>query len=42
MNYRNLTTNEVAQLEQQGCTATDWSRVSVAPDFDTQHVVGAG
>ena len=41
MNYRKLTTNEVAQLEQQGCTATDWSRVSVAHDFDTQYVVGA-
>lgn len=41
MNYRKLTTNEVAQLELQGCTATDWSRVSVAHDFDTQYVVGA-
>ena len=41
MNYRNLTTNEVARLEQQGCTATDWNRVCVAPDFDAQYVVDA-
>lgn len=41
MNYRNLTTNEVAQLELQGCTSTDWNRVSVAPDFDAQYVVNA-
>jgi NDP-sugar pyrophosphorylase family protein len=41
MNYRKLTTNEVAQLESQGCTATEWDRVSVAHDFNAQFVVGA-
>ena len=41
MDYRNLTTNEVAQLELQGCTATDWNRVWVVPKFDTQYIVSA-
>ena len=41
MEYRQLTANEVAQLEQQGCTATDWSRVGVAPGFEVKNVVGS-
>ena len=41
MDYRNLTENEVTELELQGCTAIDWNRVWVAPDFETQYVVSA-
>ena len=41
MDYRNLTANEVTELELQGCTAIDWNRVWVAPDFETQYVVSA-
>jgi len=38
MNFRSLTAQEIAQLEAQGCTATDWSEVEVAQAFEPQHV----
>ena len=41
MDYRNLTANEVTELELQGCTAIDWNRVWVTPDFETQYVESA-
>lgn len=37
-NYRPLTTSEVEALEQQGCTADDWSNVQVAERFNTNYV----
>ena len=45
MNYRNLTDSEISLLEQNGCTAEDWSRIQVKPEFDTRrlhHVYFAG
>jgi hypothetical protein len=33
MNYRNLTRDEVSILEQQGCIAEDWSKITVKQDF---------
>jgi len=38
MNYRSLTSPEIAQLEAQGCTAKNWSEVEVAEAFDPQFV----
>jgi len=38
MNYRSLTSAEIAQLEAQGCSATDWAEIEVAQDFDAQYV----
>jgi NDP-sugar pyrophosphorylase family protein len=36
--WRALSAGEIAQLEQQGCTSTDWSRVQVAERFQARHV----
>lgn len=36
--FRKLTAQEIAQLESQGCSATDWSDVEVAEAFDPQYV----
>ena len=36
--YRSLSPAETRQLEQQGCTAEDWTRVEVVPDIDLRHV----
>lgn len=36
--YRNLTLNEVAELEEQGCRSTAWSQVWVAQDFVTDNI----
>ncbi len=36
--FRKLTAQEIAQLEQQGCKATDWSEVEVAEAFDARYV----
>lgn len=33
MNYRELTDDEIVQLEDNGCWAEDWSNVTVADDF---------
>ena len=38
MNYRSLTAQEIAQLEEQGCKATNWSEVEVAEAFDARYV----
>ena len=38
MNYRSLTAQEIAQLEQQGCKATNWAEVEVAEAFDARYV----
>ena len=38
MNYRSLTSPEIAQLEAQGCTAKNWAEVEVAEAFDPQFV----
>jgi hypothetical protein len=35
---RLLTEKEIQSLEQRGCTAEDWRRVSVGPGFDTDRV----
>ena len=36
--FRSLTAQEVAQMEAQGCSATNWADVEVAQDFDAQYV----
>lgn len=36
--YRKLTENEIALLEAQMCTASDWSSVEVSDDFSTDYV----
>ncbi|MBO4369855.1 MAG: DUF4954 family protein, partial [Paludibacteraceae bacterium] len=36
--YRPLTDNEILALETQMCTCDDWSNVSVANEFSTEHV----
>ena len=38
MNYRSLASAEIAQLESQGCTATNWTEIEVAEAFDAQYV----
>ena len=41
MNYRHLTKDEIAQLERQLCTASDWSRVLVSDSFSPDHVISS-
>lgn len=41
MAMRNLTPQEIEQLEKQGCTAEDWQKITVTPDFNTAKVVNA-
>ncbi len=36
--FRSLTAQEIAQLEAQGCAATNWSEVEVAQAFEPLHV----
>lgn len=36
--YRSLTVDEIETLERQGCAADDWTRISVAEEFDPRHV----
>lgn len=38
MGYRKLTSEEIAQLQAQGCNAKDWNTVEVAEAFDAQYV----
>ena len=38
MNYRSLTSAEIAQLEAQGCKAYNWADVEVAEKFDARYV----
>ena len=35
---RNLSTEEIAQLKAQQCTALDWNRIKVSDDFDPEWV----
>ena len=35
---RNLTENEILQLQSQSCSAEDWNKVQVAEDFSTDYV----
>lgn len=37
-NYRLLTDHEINKLEEQGCTAEDWTAIKVADDFMTTYV----
>ncbi len=37
-NYRKLSDAEIIRLEQQGCTAEDWSMQEVHPDIDLQWI----
>ena len=41
MPFRKLTSAEIAQLEQQGCSAHDWCDVQVAEDFEPKYVRNA-
>ena len=36
--FRKLTAQEIAQLEAQGCKASNWAEVEVAEDFDARFV----
>jgi len=36
--YRSLKSDEITRLEQQGCSAENWSTVEVKPDFSPQFV----
>lgn len=38
MEYRHLSSDEISQLQAQGCLAEDWQQVWVAPDFTTEYV----
>ncbi len=38
---RNLTATEIHQLQQQGCSATDWRSITVSDEFDAQYVQDA-
>ena len=37
-NYRKLNEKEISQLKAQGCIATNWADIEVAPDFTTNHI----
>ena len=37
---RSLTVEEISELERQGCSAEDWTRISVAEDFAPTHISG--
>lgn len=37
MNYRKLTTEEITQLEANGCRCNDWNRVEAASPFRCNH-----
>ena len=36
--YRSLDINEIEMMERHGCTADDWTRVTVADGFDADFV----
>ena len=38
MNYRSLTAAEIAALEAQGCTASNWQEIEVAETFEPTYV----
>ncbi len=35
---RQLTKEEILQLESQGCSSTDWSKVSIHPELDIKYI----
>ena len=37
MSIRKLTSAEIAQLQAQGCSASDWSEIEVAQAFEATH-----
>lgn len=37
--YRQLTEQEIIQLEQQGCCCHDWTQIEVDEDFTTRHII---
>ena len=41
MAFRKLTAQEIAQLQQQGCSASNWQTVEVAEAFEPQYVQNA-
>jgi len=41
MNYRLLTTDEIARLEKQNCTAENWANVQVKEGFSPDYMVDA-
>ena len=41
MNYRHLTSEEIAQLERQLCYSADWDRVLVSDRFRPDHVMSS-
>ncbi len=38
MEYRNLTQEEILQLEQQSCTAEDWSEIEIHPELNIKYL----
>ena len=38
MEYRNLSNNEITNLENQGCLCQDWSSIRVSESFLTDHI----
>ncbi|MCK4992376.1 MAG: DUF4954 family protein, partial [Bacteroidales bacterium] len=40
MNYRPLDNSEITALKNQGCFSSDWSNITVAEDFSTDHIQG--
>lgn len=41
MKYRKLTNQEIDSLQQQGCSADDWSAIEVSDGFSTGHIFRA-
>ena len=40
MNYRPIDNSEITALKNQGCFSSDWSNITVAEDFSTDHIQG--
>jgi len=38
MSARSLSNSEIAALENQGCFASDWSKITVSDQFSTKHI----
>lgn len=38
MELRKLTSQEIREMSEQGCTATDWQKISVVPEFSTAYI----
>ena len=38
MSYRNLSINEITELEEQGCRCASWQHIWVAEDFTTDNI----